>query len=216
MASIGRVEGVKETVEVLKTLDQDLIKQLRKDVRQVTSPTVSKIKSSVPVTSPLNGGFRKTGLMRPYGGMNDHNGRTRWDGVRVSTSFTPGRVAKGKDTHPLITINATGRKGLGFDYAELAGVRRRPPRKTSKGWNSTSVGYHSYTVNGQGDAMIEKLNRSVPFKGKAGRFAFAVVLKDLNQMQTESAKVLDSYAIKVNKKLATKVLKNRQYQVRNR
>jgi hypothetical protein len=119
----------------------------------------------------------------------------------VTTSFTPAKYAKGKDTHPLISIVATGSGGLGFDYAELAGIRRRPARKTSKGWNSTTPGYHSYTVNGQGDAMIEKLNRAVPFRGKAGRFAFAVVLSDRPQLERESMNILKKYADKANQKL---------------
>jgi hypothetical protein len=201
MASVVRVEGIKETVAELKKLEPGLIGEMRKEMRNISKPTISRVKANIPVISPLNGGLRRTGMMRPYGGMNTHAGRTRWDGVRVSTSFTPGKYAKGKDTHPLISIVATGRRGLGFDYAELAGVRRRPPRKTSKGWNSTSIGYHSYTVNGQGDAMIEKLNRSVPFRGKAGRFAFAVVLKERTQLEKDSLKVLTKYSDKVNQKL---------------
>jgi hypothetical protein len=140
-------------------------------------------------------------MMRPYGGMNTHAGRTRWDGVKVTTALTPSTYARGKDEHPLVSIVATGRKGLGFDYAELAGIRRRPPRKRSKGWNQTGPGYHSYTVNGQGDAMIEKLNRAVPFKGKAGRFAFAVVLKDKKDLERNTKVVLDKYADKINIKL---------------
>lgn len=201
MARIIRVENLRETINQMKILGPDLIKQMRKEMGTITAPTMSKIQTSVPVISPLNGGLRKTGMMRPYGGMNTHSGRTRWDGVKVTTTLTPSTYARGKDEHPLVSIVATGRKGLGFDYAELAGIRRRPPRKRSKGWNSTGPGYHSYTVNGQGDAMIEKLNRAVPFKGKAGRFAFAVVLKDKKDLERNTQVVLDKYADKINIKL---------------
>lgn len=201
MARIIRVENLQETIREMKILQPDLIKQLRKEMQSVTAPTMSKIQTNTPVISPLNGGFRKTGLMRPYGGMNTHAGRTRWDGVKVTTALTPSTYARGKNEHPLVSIVATGRKGLGFDYAELAGIRRRPPRKRSKGWNQTGPGYHSYTVNGQGDAMIEKLNRTVPFKGKAGRFAFAVVLKDKKELERKSQIVLDNYADKINIRL---------------
>ena len=201
MARIIRVENLRETINQMKILGPDLIREMRKEMGTIAAPTMSKIQTSVPVISPLNGGFRKTGMMRPYGGMNSHSGRTRWDGVKVTTALTPSTYARGKDEHPLVSIVATGRKGLGFDYAELAGIRRRPPRKRSKGWNSTGPGYHSYTVNGQGDAMIEKLNRAVPFKGKAGRFAFAVVLKDKKDLERNTKVVLDKYADKINIRL---------------
>jgi hypothetical protein len=198
MAKIFRVENLKETITEMRKLEPGLIKELRAEMQSIASPTMSKIKMETPVISPLNGGFRKTGLMRPYGGMNSHAGRSRWDGVKVSTALTPSTYARGKNTHPLVSIIATGRKGFGFDYAELAGIRRRPPRQRSRGFPGRPNGF---ALNGQGDAMIEKLNRAVPFKGKAGRFAFAVVLKDKKDLERKSQVVLDKYANKINIKL---------------
>jgi hypothetical protein len=198
MAKIFRVENLKETITEMRKLEPGLIKELRKEMSSVASPTMSKIQTNTPVISPLNGGLRRTGLMRPYGGMNRHNGRSRWDGVKVTTALTPSIYAKGKNAHPLVSIVATGRKGVGFDYAELAGIRRRPPRQRSRSFPARPGGF---ALNGQGDAMIDKLNRTVPFKGKAGRFAFAVVLKDKKDLERKSQVVLDKYANKINIKL---------------
>jgi hypothetical protein len=198
MARFVRVEGVKETIAEMRKLEPGLIKEMRAEMKTIASPTMSKIKTEVPVISPLNGGLRKTGLMRPYGGMNSHAGRSRWDGVKVSTALTPSIYARGKNAHPLVSIIATGRKGVGFDYAELAGIRRRPPRQRSRSFPARPGGF---ALNGQGDAMIEKLNRAVPFKGKAGRFAFAVVLKDKKDLEQKSQVVLNKYADKINIRL---------------
>jgi len=86
----------------------------------------------------------------------------------------------------------------GLIYAELAGIERRPPRAVSKGWGSSSVGYHSYTYNGQGKAFNKKLGSMF---GKPGRFLFKRVLRRKPEIEAKVKKVAEQFGIKLFAKL---------------
>jgi hypothetical protein len=188
-----RVEGLEQTLKVLKEVEPDSIKAMRKDIRKIITLTgvVSSIKSRTPAIAPLSG-------------MN-HSGPTKWGGVRsVTTSVLPRTVALAKKSVPLVRISATGGKeALGFDYAELAGIRRRPPRARSKIRGSsirgTQKGDGSIALNGQGDKFIEMLEER---NGKTpGRFAYRAVQAARGKISQGIQTVLDQYAKKVNRKL---------------
>ena len=105
----------------------------------------------------------------------------------------------------LIFIEGKGRGGdsldgaVGFEYAELAGIQRRPPRERSKGWGSSSVGYHSYTYNGQGFAFNRKLRKEF---GKPGRFLWKRVLKRKPDIEAKVQSVANDFGIKLSKRLS--------------
>lgn len=87
----------------------------------------------------------------PLIGMNNL-GRTAWGTVRGKTAFTPGRGRRNATNLVAIRIDA-GERAAGPIIAELAGSRS--PGKTASG-----------------KAMIDKLNRVKPMKGRGGRFAY--------------------------------------------
>lgn len=188
-----RVEGLEQTLKILKEVEPESIKAIRKDVRKIItiSGVISSIKSRTPPVAPLSG-------------MN-HNGPTKWAGVqRITTNVLPRTTALTKKSVPLVRIAATGgRDALGFDYAELAGIRRRPPRARSKirgtGTRGTQKGDGSIALNGQGDKFIEMLEAR---NGKTpGRFAYRALQAARGKISQGIQTVLDSYAQKVNRKL---------------
>jgi len=180
---MARVEGIAEVTKLLKRFEPDLLKEMRKDFRTELKPVVKDIVTGInsEVTSKLQS--------RDY--QMFHNGRTAWSGVRGGTSITASRskqVAK-------LTFN--GRSGeVGFNYAELAGIERRPPRSVSKGWYSTSVGYHSYTYAGQGKVFNERLEKDF---GRPGRFAFVRYLKKRKEVDKKGQKIADRFIKRVNR-----------------
>lgn len=187
-----RVEGLEETLAILKEVQPDALKEMRKEIRTVitTAGVVSSIKSRTPAVAPMSGMA--------------NNGPTRWGGVRSITTRVLSRTMAGRKTVPLITIVASGGKeSLGFDYAELAGIRRRPPRARSK-IRGTSLrgqqkGDGSIALNGQGDnfiSVLEERNGKTP-----GRFAFRAVFDKRFSIERGAQVVLDKYAQRVNRKL---------------
>jgi hypothetical protein len=187
-----RVEGLENTLAILKLVEPDSIKAIRSEIRSIVtgSGAVSKIRSRTPAIAPLSGMA--------------NNGPTKWAGVKsVSVSVLP-RIAAGKRSVPLVRIAASGgATSLGFDYAELAGIRRRPPRARSKIRGGTTRGSQkgdgSMALNGQGDNFIEYLEAR---NGKSpGRFAFRAVFDTRRAIMAGIQRTLDKYAERINVRL---------------
>lgn len=179
------VDGIAYTVSVLKKIDDDLIKQLRKDIKKDLSPMVGKI------TSEINSVVTNQLQSRDYEMF--HNGRTSWNGVRGYATI---KANKKENAAQLVF---TGRnKKFGFDYAELAGIERRPPRRRSKGWYSTSVGYHSYDYAGQGKVFNDRLEKDF---GKPGRFAWIRVIKRRKEIEREFKQSIEKFTDRISRKL---------------
>lgn len=178
------LSGTQEAFRVLKQIEPELYKDMRKKVNSELKPILNPIKGEInsSVTQEMRSKMR--GMF--------HNGRSAWAGVNINA-----RVS----TRPqdLIFINATGIKGqVGFDYAELAGIRRRPPRKRSKSYTLNGQ-TRTHAVNGQGDAMIEKLREEF---GKPGRFAWIRVLRRKPEIEGKVQDIADEFGIKLSRRLA--------------
>ena len=191
MARSG-LSGSAETIRILKELEPDLFKELKKKLTSEINPVIKPIQSEInsQVTQEIRNTMRSSSRSSSESGM-FHNGRSAWSGANLTT-----RVA----TRPkeLVFINATGRKGqFGFDYAELAGIRRRPARRQSRSYTVNGQA-RRHAVNGQGDAFISKLNKEF---GKPGRFAWIRVLRRKPQIEEKTQAITDAFGIKVSRRL---------------
>jgi hypothetical protein len=112
-----RVVGMAEVAKTLKTLDNDLIKQARKDLRTGAKPVADAVKANIPTEAPLSGMV--------------HNGRTSWkrSGVKVSIKTNFSKKAERKGTSLVsIIAGAQGKNAMGaaaFQIADMAGRKRR-------------------------------------------------------------------------------------------
>lgn len=177
------VEGVAYVVAQLKQYRPESLKALRKSMRKDMKPILNEI------TSEINGTITNRLQMRDYEMF--HGGRTAWNGVRASTSVTSNK--KGS----VVKIVMTGKAGkLGFNYAELAGIERRAPRRKSKGWYGT--GYRAYDYNGQGLVFNKRLEKDF---GKPGRFGWIRIVRRRKQIEKEMKKILETYNIGLNRRI---------------
>jgi len=181
------LSGDTEVFKMLRQYDKDLFKELRKNVTSQLAPTLEPIEAEIngSITSSLRSNMR--GMF--------HDGRSGWAGVKIKA-----RVSTRK--RELIFLEGKGgNEGMGqqfgFEYAELAGIERRPPRAVSKGWGSTGVGYHSYIYNGQGKAFNRKLTQVY---GKPGRFMWIRVLKRKPKVEEKVLNIADSLNIRINRR----------------
>jgi hypothetical protein len=176
-----QITGLIETAKILKSTDKNLIKELKKDLAEGIEPVANKIQLSVPSDAPLSGMV--------------HNGRSRWDVVKVRVSFTPGAAIRGRQYQPLISLVVTGKKGLGFDYAELAGINRRKPAAKSRSWTDRYGNIRRTTQNGQGAAFTTGLG------GEPGRYAFATVKNNYPEIKAKTIDIIEGYATQINHEL---------------
>tara|TARA_R110000803_G_scaffold41960_9_gene90084 strand:+ start:90 stop:695 length:606 start_codon:yes stop_codon:yes gene_type:complete len=188
----NKLEGSAEALYVLKTYEKDLYTELGKNLNTQLRPVLG------PIQGQINGVITSQLRSRRKAGMFGHDGRTQWAGAEIKTKTS----IKPKD---LIFIEGKGRGtgsldgALGFEYAELAGIRKNAPKVMSKGWGITGTGYHSYTQNGQGDGFINMLNKY----GGPGRFLFRRVLKKRPDIEDKVLLLSEKLNIKINRKLAT-------------
>jgi hypothetical protein len=129
-----RAEGVREVLAELKKLSPDLVKQLRKDLRDGVQPTVKAIVAAYPLDPPLS--------------KMANNGRLRWSKVRGSVSITPGRSRRYTQTSNLVSIKVVGNPDAGVRMAELAGSRSKG--FTPQGRNMIAVLNQRHPMKGRG------------------------------------------------------------------
>ena len=180
--------NINHTVRTLRGVDKRVLRDMRKELRGKIQPYANSIAQAVPAQSPLRG-------MR-------HDGVTRWQGKpKASVSFTPGKSRSG---NRLLSIKVTGGSAkagpIGFDYAEMAGVRRRAPKPFSKVYQREGLN-QQHRVNGQGDAMISALQRKVPIRGRAGYFAFEEALQKYGLLSKIGVLALQKFSVKITHEL---------------
>ena len=185
MVDSVQLYGVKETLNELKRVQPEVYKQLVRDIKQIVSGAVTKVRSEIPAVAPLSG-------------MN-HNGISAYAAVKVTTRVTPGgRAGLGSTEARLVQIEAKSvGKNYGFEMADMAGRGSGSGRRASNMTrpytrNGKSV---SYPKNGQGQRMINQLGK------KASRYVYGPVESDLPAIQMEVLKSLDVAASLINRKL---------------
>lgn len=189
----SKLIGNAEVLRELKVYEKGLHNQFKKSMNSELTPILKPIEGEINSTVGSSLRNRMRGMF--------HNGRTAWSGVevKIKTSLRP---------RDLIFIEGKGRNAgldtqVGFEYAELAGIDRgRPPRQLSKGWGSTSVGYHSYIYNGQGKVFNRRLTETY---GRPGRFLWKRVMNRKNTIEFKVLKVAELYNIKVERRMTTNV-----------
>jgi hypothetical protein len=160
------VEGIKETVYILRQAEPELYKQLIKDVKNEpgVASAVQGIRSNIPTVSPLSG------MM--------HNGRTAYTGARASSNFKPSNRLDRGNQRSILTIGATpSGGGVGFEITDLVGRGARgntakaqgmkrglggsPSRYVWKGFEQRREGVTRAVVS-----IIDKYSRMVNVKLK--------------------------------------------------
>jgi hypothetical protein len=198
-----RIQGVKETLQLLDAVQPGSITELRKDIRRIAQPVVTAIKSNLPTTAPLSG-------------MN-HYGRTRFAGAKVSAQLLL-RGWGNSDTIPLARLavvspgdaagleiaDMAGRKSQGggvklpYEYKGIGRVggsgRQAPTRSRSVTRRGNSAPF-SYRINGQGQAMIKNLNK------QASRYVYPPLTIAILSVRDQMVKTLDEYVGRINQKL---------------
>lgn len=180
------VENVDTVIRELREFDKRATAKLRSDLKQKLNPVANQIATTIDREPPIRGMA--------------HRGRTRWRGVnKPVVELRTGKGRRGGNA--LVNIRFTGgSRGLGFDYAELAGIRRRPPRPLSKPYQKrNSSGIIRHRVNGQGDAFIQALAEDT---GRGpGRFMFIEAVKRRPQLVALAVASLQGAAQQVNQRL---------------
>lgn len=183
--------GVKETIKLMRQVEPQMLKDLRKEIRLISQPAISAIKTNSPKVAPLSGMV--------------HNGRTAYSTPKVSINVTPGQRSRGfgSTTANLVTITATGSgKVYGFDISDMAGRANQAGKysQTRKFIDSRTGNIVRRRINGQGQNLINVLNSRF---GPASRFVYRSIEDKLPAIRTQVARVIshtmDDFTRKINR-----------------
>lgn len=181
---VVKFKGVKEMVGILKSVEPETLKQLRRDIRRIAAPAVSSIKSNVPSIAPLSGMIG--------------NGRTAWSPAKVTVSITPNQRSRawGSTTSNLAAILTKGSTGQGLVIADMAGKGGGRQRKTETRVYPYKGGQRSHRVNGQGAAMIRNLSK------QPSRYVYPAIERQLPAIRSGVATTIEDVAKKINAKIS--------------
>jgi hypothetical protein len=198
-----KIQGVKETLQLLDAVQPGAIKELRKDIRQIAQPAVSAIKSNLPTSAPLSG-------------MN-HYGRTRFAGAKVSAQVLLGSSIN-SPTIPLVRLQVVSPgDAVGLEIADMAGRKtmmhgprlpyeykgrgrrggsgRQKPTKSRSVVRRGQTQAFQYRIAGQGKGMTDNLG------GVPSRYIYPAVAGKVDGIAADMLKTLEKYAARINQKL---------------
>lgn len=118
------VVGIAEMTKTLKGIDNDIVKQARKDLRTGAKPVADAVKANIPNEAPLSHMV--------------HNGRTAWkpSGVKVTVKTNFSKKAERKGTSLVsIVAGAQGKNSQGsaaFQIADMSGRKRKGNTRSGK------------------------------------------------------------------------------------
>jgi hypothetical protein len=203
VATTIRIEGVKETLQLLDAVQPGSIRELRKDIKRIAEPAVTAIKANLPRTAPLSG-------------MN-HYGRTRFAGALVKANLDL-RAHRLSNTHSLVRIEVISPgDAVGLEIADMAGRRtmqhgprlpyeykgrgriggsgRQSPTKSRPVVRRGNSRQFQYRINGQGKGMTDNLG------GVPSRYIYPALAGKVDGIAADMLKTLDAYAAKINQTL---------------
>jgi hypothetical protein len=194
----------KPVLKALNELEPDLKKQMLREMKAITKPTINEIRSVIPSTAPMSGMSvtRTSTSMEGRDFNNNPTGRLSWTGGKyknkviapdnVIPRFSSGRSRRSAVTSlfgiwlrsPGVAMVATAGKGSG--RAKYATTREYP----YKG------GVRRHRNNGQGEALIRKVKATglYNFFYKAGEAT-------VPGMEGEVKLVWEKYSKKVSRRL---------------
>ena len=198
-----RIQGVKETLQLLDAVQPGAIKELRKDIRRIAQPVVTAIKSNLPTTAPLSG-------------MN-HYGRTRFAGAKVSAELLL-RGYGNSDTIPLARLAVVSPKdAAGLEIADMAGRKtmlngpaikyeykgrgriggsgRQRPTKSRPVVRRGNTATFQYRITGQGKGMTDNLG------GVPSRYVYPALADREDTLAADMLKTIESYTDRINAKI---------------
>lgn len=194
-------KDIRDMNRALKEIEPDLLKQMRKDIRDIAKPIEQRMKSNIPKTPPMSGMgavvfYKKTGRYA----INE--GRLRWDGQGLnpsvgkmnkkyapnSTSISQAIKPGGRSlTTPLVKVIMQSAAVSMADMAGRVGRGRPVSREYVIRLRNGELQKRRHKVTTQGDQFVSNLS------GRASRYAWPALENQLSQVEREIDKVIEKY-----------------------
>lgn len=173
----------------LREIEPGLLKEMRKEIRQIAKPINDDIKRNIPSVAPM-GGMASPAINRRLGYVSENNGRLSWSAGKKpnSTSILNRIKASGKSlTTALLSIRMNSAAASMSDMAGRVNKSRAISREYNYRQRDGSIVRRRHRVTTQGDQMIQNLGK------KASRYGWPALENRLDKVVSEIDKVLQKY-----------------------
>lgn len=185
-----KVVGLSETLRELQKMDKEMVKQIRKDFRQIAKPAIKDIRYFMPDTEPLTG-MRK--------------GRLQFDPKRADSRigayvrpYKKRRKSANVETHSLFNIEERDPGGSIFDIAgRKSSGGNKARRKTANGSVKIVTFKQTFIANLQTYAPRGSYN------ARASRAMWPGAEKGLPDMANQVQDAVNKRIAKYNKQVRT-------------
>jgi hypothetical protein len=170
---------VAKTFRIIRNLDPDLVKELRKELQSDLRPTAKAIASKYPAGPSLSG-FEQT------------YGRWGWDKVTGTVKVTPGKSRKGAGRTNVVSLSMNYKTATPF-VMDMIG------RKLDNIGNYNSKRYAA--PYGQGMALYNAIQRQFPSWPNGGRIFYKEFMKSRGQVISAAESTINRWTNKVSREL---------------
>lgn len=193
---------VRAMLRKLRNIEPDLVKEFRREIKQIAKPVNDQIKQNIPSTAPMSGMKR---VVARDGNYYINEGRLIWDGNGIRGVSDKGKVkqAKPKSTTISQAIKPSGKSlttplakiilnSAAVSMADMAG---RAGGNSSRGVSreylyrkrNGEIVKRRHRVTSQGRQMIANLS------GQASRYGWPALENKIDAVAREIDKVLQKY-----------------------
>jgi hypothetical protein len=191
------VTDYRDLIALMRYIDPELVKALRKRYRKIGADLVTDIKKEIPNSAPLSGMVTKVGRLSWSRTMNQSRpvkSIVVRDRKRIVRSKLPtvGLVQVVARSAPLVMADMAGRSGA---YINSRDETREYDYTYTGKYGGKYVAKRKHKIRGQGRAMIQKLG------GRASRYVYPGAENKLPEVRKNIQLAVNEAANNVNQRL---------------
>ena len=170
-------KDIREMNKALRNIEPSLVREMRKEIRQIAKPINDQIKLNIPAQAPMSGMARGTGRLRWFG-----------DKKPNSTTISNRIKASGRSlTTPLVAIQLNSAAVSMADMAGRVNKSRPVSREYVVRLRNGEIQKRRHRVTTQGQTMIRQLG------SRASRYGWPALENKMDAIEREIDKVIEKY-----------------------
>jgi hypothetical protein len=198
------VYDAKPVIKALNQIEPGLKKQMLKDMKDITKPAITKIKSEIPKTAPFSGiSEPRTFTQMPDRKLNNNgDGRLSWTGglyknrVIAPDNVIPRFSASRSRKYAVTSLFGIWLRSPGVAMVATAGKGSGRPGYSTTREYAYKGGTRRHRNNGQGAALIRRVKKVGLFN-----FFYKAGESQLPSIEREVKLTYESYSKRVNRRL---------------
>ena len=213
------VTDYEELIRELNRIQPTLVKQLRKEYREIAKPVQTAVKSAIPLNPPTSGVHKKKPQKTISGfyprsipgrlswGANSQNRMREARSVGIQT-FSATRAKRNMRYNRMTAASIARLKvdSAATVMADLAGSSRKYVDSKSVtreySYSRSATGKRIHKINGQGRAMIQALSRRTSGQGRS-RFVYPAADRAIPSVIPKMNAALQRAYTTINRRMAT-------------